>query len=322
MSEPSLSEEKDGEDGSQPELPAVLDAVSVDLSAAEGLSRADQRKNWALSLVIAFAAHAIILAAIIRGALIGPVGAGGRELEAIHVDIVTTAVLESRDRSAAQADNAAPQNVDNTVGSVEASKDSAHAVDQKQAKAEPVERTAGPIPDLVMPEPVDEKPPENAEVVLTIAKERPETPDEKPPEFEPDKPAEVAPDSAAPSVSSEASAAAEKGGATARGVDGIEAPKQLAAAASAGAANAYAQTVLETLAKSRPRTTAGVRGTVRVGFTVARSGAVDAARVIASSGETVLDEAVLEAVRSVRFPEPPPHLAAAQLSYEIPYFFR
>ena len=322
MSEPSRSEEKDGEEGSQPELPAVLDAVSVDLSVAEGLSRADQRRNWAASLLVAFAAHVIVLAAFTRAALISHVGAGGTELDAVHVDIVTTAVLESRDRSAAQADNAAPQNVDNTAGSIEASKESADAVDQKQATAELVERTAGPIPDLVMPEPVEEKPPETAEVVLAIAKERPETPDEKRAETEPDKPAEIAPDSAAPSMSSEASTAAEKGGATARGVDGIEAPKQLAAAASAGAANAYAQTVLETLAKSRPRTTAGVRGTVRVGFTVARSGAVDAARVIASSGETVLDEAALAAVRSVRFPEPPPHLAAAQLSYEIPYIFR
>lgn len=320
MSDPSLSDSK--EEGAEPEPPRLIDAVSVDLTALEGLSRADQRRNWAASLLFALIAHAVVFAAFVQGALNGAVGAGGTELEAVHVDIVSTAVLESRDRSAAQADDAALANVENTAGSKEASQASQEAVDQKQAASEPVERTAGPIPDLVMPEPIEEEPQETAEVALTIAQERSETPGEKTPESKPEKSADVAPQSATPSQSSQASAAAEQGGATARGVDGIEAPQRLAAAASAGAANAYAQAVLATLAKSRPRTTAGVRGTVRIEFSVARSGQVNKARVVASSGQTVLDEAALNAVRSVRFPEPPPHLAAAQLSYEIPYIFR
>jgi len=321
MSEPSLSEEK--EEGPLPELPAAPDAVSVDLSLAEGLPLAEQRRGWVASLLTAFAIHAVLINAFVHVTLNGPVGAGGTELDAVHVDIVTTAVLESRDRSASSADTAAPQQVDETAGAAEPSKDAAEAADQKQATAEPVETTAGPIPDLVLPEPVEEKPPqEPSEVALLIAEQRLDVPDEKPPERQPESTTEPAQDNATASVSSEASAATERGGATARGVDGIETPERQAAAASAGAASAYAQSILETLARNRPRTTAGVRGTVRIGFTVARSGQVDAARVIASSGQTVLDEAALAAVRSVRFPEPPPHLAATQLSYEIPYIFR
>ncbi len=321
MSEPSQSEEKE-EEGASPELPVALGGVSVDLSIAEGLPLSAQRRGWSMSLLAAFSAHALLLAVFVRGVMMGPVGAGGRELEAVHVDIVTASALESRDRSPSIASDAAPRAVDTTAGSAESSQDAAATADQKPVTAALVETTAGPIPDLVVPEPIEQKPPpEPSEIALAVAKQRPDIPDEKPPEDQPERSTATAPDSATASVGSEASVAAERGGATTRGVDGIE-TAELQAAASIGEANAYAQAVLETLAKSRPRTTAGVRGTVRIGFTVARSGEVGAARVVASSGEPLIDEAALAAVRAVRFPQPPPGLPADELNYEIPYFFR
>ncbi|MCL4765598.1 MAG: TonB family protein [Hyphomicrobiaceae bacterium] len=303
-------------------LPPAPDAVSIDLSAAEGLPRAAQRRGWAASLLAAFTGHALLLLALSWSPGFGLVGAGGTELEAIDIEIVSSKVLESR-FAGAQTAAAPPDPVDYAAQGALPAEARAAAADLKPSPADPETQPAGPMPDLVMPDAKEEKAPaEPTDLALRIAESRPDQPDEQEPETEPKHQEQTQPEAADPSKASEASEAAEEGGAAARGIDGVEASGRQAAAASPGAANAYAKSVIETLAKRKPPASAGVRGTVRIGFTVARTGEVSEARVLSSSGRRVLDEAALSAVRNAKFPAPPAALANAQLSYEVPYIFR
>lgn len=322
MSEPSL--EPAGEKRDETPLRPAPEAISIDLSLAEGLPRSAQRKHWAVSLFVAFAAHALILLAASWIPSPRTVGAGGVELEAIDIDIVSAKVLESRSSSTETA-AAPPDAVDHTVDGGTPAEASADAADQAPSQSEAATKPAGPIPDLVIPDVKEEEPPpEPAEVALSIAETRSDKPDLEKPEPEPERSEQnPEPEPATPSAASEASEAAEEGGSAARGVE-IEqtASGQQAAAASAGEASEYAMTVVETLARRLPRVTAGVRGTVRISFKVGSAGEVREVRVLISSGRRVLDEAVLSLVQQVRFPMPPPGLAKEPLSYEIPYTFR
>lgn len=322
MSEPSP--QAVGGEQESVELPPAPDAVSIDFSAAEGLPRADQRRLWSASLVAALSAHALIFLVVSWVPGLRPVGAGGTELEAIDIDIVSAKVLESR-LASAEAGSAPPEHVDHSIEGGETPAEASLAtVDQRPSEPDPQVEPAGPKPDLVIPDAKEEEPPpEPADVALAIADKQPEESDSREPEVEAERTEQPSePDSAAPSQASEASEAAEEGGAAARGMEIVAAPGQKAAAASPGVANEYAKAVIETLARRKPRATAGVRGTVRISFTVDRSGEVREARVLKSSGRTALDEAALTAVRSARFPAPPPALADSRLSYVVPYIFR
>ena len=320
MSEPSV--EPAGEERDSVPLPPAPDPVSIDLSAAEGLPKSAQRRMWSASLLAAVSAHVLVLIGAAWAPSLRSVGAGGQELEAIDVDIVSSRVLESR-LAGAQADAAAPEVVDDAAPGAAPSQASMAAVDQMRAETKPEPQPAAPTPDLVIPETKQEEPPpEPDEIALAIADKQPEKPDDQQPETEPEQNAEPQPQSAAPSQGSEASESADEGGAVARGMDLVDTPGQQAAAASPGVANEYAKIVIETLARRKPRATAGVRGTVRIGFRVSHSGDVQDVRVLRSSGRKVLDEAAVIAVSSTKFPAPPPALANAQLSYEVPYIFR
>lgn len=304
MSEPSL-QTADGQQDSV-ELPPAPEAVSIDFSAAEGMPRRAQCRLWSLSLTAAFSVHALILLFVSWQFERGPVGAGGEELEAIAVDIVSAKALESR-VSGNESAPAPPEYVDHSAPGATASEASAATLDQRPSKPEAK---------------VEEPPPEPAEVALAIADKLPENPTDRKPEPEEKQEPETDPEAAAPSRPSEASEASDEGGAAARGMDVVESPGQQAAAASAGVANEYAKAIIETLSRRKPRATAGVRGTVRISFTVGQSGEVREARIARSSGQKVLDEAALSAVRGAKFPAPPPTLANGNLSYEVPYIFR
>lgn len=322
MSEPGL-QPADGEQDSV-QLPPAPEGISIDLSTAEGLPRAAQRRLWSVSLLAAFSAHALVLLIVSWAPGLRQVGAGGTELEAIDVDIVSAKVLESR-LATADTSTAPPEHVDHEAeGALDPAEASTATADQKPSEPDAEPKPAGPKPDLVIPDmKQEEPPPEPAEVALAIADRMPEKPDSQKPETEPERSEQQpTPESAAPSQASEARAAAAEGGSPARGVEIVEAPGQQSAAASSGVANEYAKAVIETLARRKPRATAGVRGTVRISFTVGRSGEVREAHILKSSGRKVLDEAALSAVRSAKFPAPPPALANGPLSYEVPYIFR
>lgn len=320
MSEPSLEPARGERD--QIPLPPAPEPISIDLATAGGLPRSAQRKYWTASLIAAFAAHAVILFAVEWRPTHRQVGAGGIELEAIGVDIVSAQVFESR-FAVSDAGSAAPEAVDHAAEGSTATEASSDAADQMSSTPEDLPATAGPQPDLVIPDVKQaEQPPEPTDVALAIADARPVVPDLNEPEPEPEPERhERLPESATPSAPSEARAASEDGGSAARGME-IERSKGQQATAGAGVANEYAQAVIQTLARRKPRVTAGIRGTVRIRFTVGSSGEVREARVLSSSGRKVLDEAALSAVQQARFPAPPPALANASLSYEIPYIFR
>lgn len=316
MSEPGLTREDPRRDDPAP--PCGVVGLSVDLPSLPIGPAAAERGRWAASLFAAATAHVFALMAAIAPADLGPVGAGGETLEAINVEIVSSAALESRSSRAPPA--AAPRaEVDPDADGGLPMEAAAAAVDQAARQAPADAEMAGPLPDLVAPEAKPEEPRvEPVEVALMVAESKPEQPADNEPDAAKAAPAETA----AASRASAPSEAAEQGGAAARGIETADVRGRPAAAASAGAASEYAKAVIETLARRKPRATAGVRGTVRIGFAVAHSGEVREARIVMSSGQSLLDEAALAAVRAVRFPAPPPELTTAQLSYEIPYIFR
>jgi protein TonB len=320
MSEPS--HQTAGGQQDSVELPPAPEAVSIDFSAAEGMPKSAQRRLWSLSLAAAFSAHALILLIVSWHFERGPVGAGGQELEAIAIEIVSAKALESR-VSGNESTPAPPERVDHSVPGSTPSEASVATLDQKPIQSEAETQSPGPKPDLIIPEAKpEEPPPEPAEIALAVADKAPDHPIPQEPEPEDKQQPESQPEAADPSRASEASEASDEGGSAARGIDAIDTSGQQAAAASAGIANEYAKTIIETLARRKPRAIAGVRGTVRISFTVGQSGEVREARISRSSGQKVLDEAALSAVRSAKFPVPPPALANGNLSYEVPYIFR
>lgn len=89
--------------------------------------------------------------------------------------------------------------------------------------------------------------------------------------------------------------------------------------ASSGSALNYAALVRARVAARKPGGGGG-HGTVVVTFRVARSGALNSARVTRSSGNSSLDGSVLAAVRSAGpFPPAPP---GANLTFSMPFYFK
>jgi len=89
--------------------------------------------------------------------------------------------------------------------------------------------------------------------------------------------------------------------------------------ASSGSALNYSALVRAGVASRRPGSGKG-RGTVVVAFSVSRSGALRAARIARSSGNSALDDSVLAAVRSAGpFSPPPP---GVNFSFAMPFYFK
>jgi periplasmic protein TonB len=127
---------------------------------------------------------------------------------------------------------------------------------------------------------------------------------------------------AAASLPTEAAAAAVEGGATARTEDPADDGQSGSAKARAGVSRAYAKGVVDALAVTKPKSLPGMRGTVKIVFTIAVGGTVEAAYVGVSSGHAPTDQAALDAVRQTRFPAPPAAFTSKDRLFEMPYFFR
>lgn len=110
----------------------------------------------------------------------------------------------------------------------------------------------------------------------------------------------------------------QKGAASVRARRGAQSSAGRVSASSGSALN-YAALVRSRVASRRPGGGGG-RGTVVVAFSVSRSGALNAARIARSSGNSTLDGSVLVAVRGAGpFPPPP---AGANLSFAMPFYFK
>jgi periplasmic protein TonB len=128
---------------------------------------------------------------------------------------------------------------------------------------------------------------------------------------------------AAPPPGGAGARAAGAGGGTAAGVNGaaeasIAGGKALDAKANWGA-NIRARIERR---KSYPRAAAGAQGVVTVRLTVARGGALSGLALVKSSGNPVLDEAALKAVRAAgKFPAAPKSLPGESFTFTLPMSF-
>ncbi len=92
--------------------------------------------------------------------------------------------------------------------------------------------------------------------------------------------------------------------------------------ASNGNALSYAASIRAQVERGKPLGN-GLRGTVRVSFGITATGELRYVRLADSSGNTILDEAAIEAVRhAAPFGEPPSDMPPAQLAFIIPFYFR
>jgi protein TonB len=262
--------------------PPLVAPVQASLAPAK-----PEKRVRVVALGLALLAHAAVLYALAREPDLDIAGGGGQQVDAISVTIVSSNVLESRELDRTQPSApAAADSVEATDGIPDSSP--AVAAEQREEKSE-------------KEEPREEKKREEerartAEAIFEVPKE------------------------AQPQRKQEAAAPAAGGGA-ARSDTPTHTNASSLAAASAGAVREYARYVSQALSKTRPKGAGGL-GTVRIKFVIAANGSLASAEIAKSSGSTKLDTTALEAVRHAKFPAPPPGTTVAQLTYEVPYYFR
>jgi len=273
--------------------PAQPRAPLVVLARAAGAPTRAGRALRGAALVLAVAAHAGLIYALAREPEDWKAGGQGRVLDAISVTIVSSAVLESLDRSSALP--VAPA----SAGAVEADDGASDAPaaekkrerkseDAKAAQHDEERKAKRPIPEPV-----------RAEAVIEAAPAKSEPP-----------PAPESPREAA-------------GGMVALGDAPASAMPSGPAAASPGAVQEYGNNVRQALGKTRPKEgVAREPGRTTIEFVISAGGTLVSARVLESSGNERLDEMALAAVQSAVFPGPPPGMTIAQLTYWMTYTFR
>ncbi|MGE3914240.1 MAG: TonB family protein [Hyphomicrobiaceae bacterium] len=285
------------------------------------------------SRFISLILHATLLIWLIHHPPIDGIGAGGQDLEAVSVEVISAAALESMSARASVAASGSAGPVADSAGIDAPSQ--AETVAAHAAEPEPTERTEQPPPpppDIVAkPDPAPE-----AEVALVVTETPPrprETPPEVHPEEQPPDPSpkprkeevvEKPPERAQPelhaAVESEAQPAIVSGGAMARAsAESVDA--EAAAGASPGELAKYAREIRLALGRARPRHGGG-RVRVVIAFTLEVDGRLAAARVLASSGNSGADAAALSAVHATAFPAPPSNSTEVQRSYVVPFEFK
>jgi periplasmic protein TonB len=273
------------------------------------------------SLTAAIALHVGTLAFINWPRSDRTLGIDGIELDAISIEMVTASSLESTAAAVAAGAGATTAALADRDG---AETERTASVDMPDTRQKPQPEAAAKAADLVIPDIVlkpDVVEPDQATIVIAPAKgESAAAPDS--PSDAPAKPQST--DAAAlSSAPSEAQAAAVLGGATARSPSPVTIAAQSAAIARAGTMNAYGVTVYRAVAQNVRRVAPANRmvGTVRVEFGLGVDGAVGYARILASSGNPMLDQAALDTVRTAKFPSPPTGARIDELKYNIPLKF-
>jgi protein TonB len=266
--------------------PPLVAPVQANLASLTAAAAAD-RLVLAAALGLALMAHAAVLYALTREPADFMAGGGGQQIDAISVTIVSSEVLESRELDPPQPSvAAAASSVEATDGAPESAPAAAgEQREERKEKEEPQEEKKR-----------QDEPVRTADAIFEVPKET--QPQRK-----------------------QESAAPAAGGSAARSDAATQAKASGPAAASAGAVREYARYVSQALSKTKPRGAGGV-GTVRIKFVIAADGSLASAEIAKSSGSTKLDTTALEAVRHAKFPAPPSSMTIAQLTYEVPYYFR
>lgn len=315
------------------ELPAPLDRFG------EGASRPRLRTLMApvMTAVLLHGGLALAVLALPEDLI----GSAGSDFDAISVEvtIVPGSALESRARQTTQETEASAAlsqlegNAETTAVEVEAAAPTVsqpppeRAPESKTARDEPLREPPRQTATIFVPEP-DPAPADETAPTLPVARQErpapnePETTAEPPPpepvrDESPPKPVDERKPNATPSV------AATAGGAASSSVGTVTRPSRAAVAASPGAVRAFSRQVAAALSRSRPRPgRTRSRGTTLIVLAISESGDLEFVRIARSSGDGVLDNAALAAVRKASLPSPPPGLTLKQRTYEMPYHFR
>lgn len=96
--------------------------------------------------------------------------------------------------------------------------------------------------------------------------------------------------------------------------------QRIGGAAPQGTQSAYSKSVTTALAKNKPRTYL-TRGEVYIRFQLNRDGSIQYIRVLQSSGDPLMDQTGIEAIRKTTFPPAPPDVDPRDLSYTIHFVF-
>jgi colicin import membrane protein len=95
--------------------------------------------------------------------------------------------------------------------------------------------------------------------------------------------------------------------------------RQLAAAPQ-GTQSAFSKSVIAALARTKPQLSL-TKGEVVVGFLLTRTGALALVKVLQSSGDKILDQMAVDAVKAAQIATPPPNVDPDDLTYRIHYVF-
>lgn len=232
------------------------------------------------ALLAALAAHAAVLYWVTREMPDPMAGGQGRLLDAVNITMADAAAFEARPDANTPPAPAAVDAVEAKEGTV-VTKAGPQQPEQTEQKREAEKPPDAPVPPEIVEAPSVVKPLQE--------KER-----------------------------KEASTAADKGGAAARGEALLTEKQSAPAAASPGAVREYDGYVLTALAKVKPRRSPPL-GTVRVRLQISPDGEIASLEVIESSGNKKLDDAALAEVRRAKFPRPPPGMTDKQRLYDFDF---
>ena len=281
--------------------------------------------TWRWSLVVALLLHAGVLIAFAVPASDMVAGGSGTDLEAISIDLVQASAIEV---IAAAPTIASASPADARLANLEGGERQQTAsleIPDRKPERSPEAPAKAETADLVIPNmTIRPEPPVPDVPSLVIAPKKVEEVAEGPekPENHEAKPEATA--LSTQSAPTEAATAEQMGGATSQGFSVIEMAARSAAIARAGEIDAYKSRVGQAVRQNRPRPPASGEKTGRVviEFALTVEGALDYARVQASSGNQRLNDITLAAVRSTQFPRPPIGSKPGQLIYTMEYIFR
>lgn len=310
-----------------PSRPLVRDAITAEafrLTARTGTATF----GFGLAVMAAAIAHAGVFAWFhwLAHQEMDRLGASGLELAAISVEVVAPSEVATAPAGASGPGDNAQEDLAAAVASAQSTTAPPPPVAQSAADVPPLLTTDEPARFAVAqvePPPtdarVDDTPPKPEARPEPVARSEPVPRSEHEPRKTPEPEPQAADAAATPAQHAAPSSIAGGGASISPPV-----PTQNPSAASPGAIQAYAKSVVEALGRAAPKPGAlqGARGTVKLAFSVANDGGLETVRVVRSSGTPRIDELALRAVKAARFSPPPPGMSLAQRTYEIPYVFR
>ena len=270
-----------------------------------------RRRRMLVTIVLSVFAHTALAALLMWSPLQDNVGIGGQELEAVSVEIVAAAALESLMANVASETGRTSAPVEVASGSGVVSNQVEVAAERSTSAEELIKEQPAA---LLKSDPNSEAPSDVA--TAEIIKLGPEPPK---PELVTDAKLPV-PESGKDQNNVAAQAEIVAGGATAQSSaeNGVAEGRT---GASAGQLTKFAMEVRMALGRSRPKHD-GLRGRALIIFALSDAGGIRFADIAKSSGSERLDRLALRAVETATLPKPPTGLTDAQRTYTVPFEFK